>query len=40
MDHRVGARASLKQELREQALHERIRAEIGEDVLTPEQLPS
>ena len=38
MDRWVGARASLKDELIEQAVFEDIREKTGEDVLTPEQL--
>jgi Na+/H+-dicarboxylate symporter len=38
MDRWVGAKASLKDELVEQAMHESIREQTGEDVLTPEQI--
>ena len=40
MDRWVGAKASLNDELIEQAMHESIREETGQDVLTPEHLPS
>jgi Na+/H+-dicarboxylate symporter len=38
MDHWVGAKASLKEELIEQAMTEEIRKQTGEDVLTSEHL--
>ena len=40
MDRWVGAKASLKDELIEQAIHEEIREKTGEDVLTPEDVNS
>jgi len=39
MDRWVGAKASLNDELIEEAMHENIRQEIGEDVLTTDHLP-
>jgi Na+/H+-dicarboxylate symporter len=39
MDRWVGAKASLNDELIDEAMHESIRLETGEDVLTTEQLP-
>jgi Na+/H+-dicarboxylate symporter len=39
MDRWVGARASLNDELISEAMHESIRLETGEDVLTTDQLP-
>jgi len=39
MDRWVGAKASLADELIDEAMHESIRKETGEDVLTAEQLP-
>ena len=38
MDRWVGAKASLNDELIEEAMHESIRKKTGEDVLTPEQI--
>ena len=38
MDHWVGAKASLKDELKEQAMTEKIRKQTGEDVLTSDHL--
>lgn len=38
MDRWVGARASLKDEIREQALHQDIREKTGIDVLTPDNI--
>ena len=38
MDRWVGAKASLKDELIEQAMHEDVRLKTGEDVLTPEHI--
>lgn len=38
MDRWVGAKATLKDELIEEAMHEGIREQTGEDVLTPEQI--
>jgi Na+/H+-dicarboxylate symporter len=38
MDRWVGAKASLKDELIQEAMHETIRDETGQDVLTPDQI--
>jgi Na+/H+-dicarboxylate symporter len=38
MDRWVGAKASLRNELINEAMHETIREQTGEDVLTPQQL--
>lgn len=40
MDRWVGAKASLNDELIDEAMRESIRKETGQDVLTPEQMPS
>lgn len=40
MDSWVGAKASLRDEQREEAIHETIREQTGEDVLLPEQVTS
>ena len=39
MDRWVGSKASLNDELIEEAMHESIREETGEDVLTPKHIP-